>query len=244
MNMTTDPELLTRLAQLGFTEGAYKITPHNMMRRHMARRLSESFRDIPHFSLFGAIPADPAQDWRRVASERDVRVSLNDILLAAAGRALRDVPAMNVSYVPEGMIEHGGADVALAVAVKAGVVAPIVRGADVKEMTALAEETRSLIERARAMKLKPEEYQGGSLTISNLGMYGVASFTSIVNPPQSAILSVGAVEERLAMHDGVVMSTRVMAVTLTCDHRAVDGAIAAQWLNAFRARLETLDWAG
>lgn len=242
--MSANSELAIRLAQLGLSEGAYKLTQHSMMRRHMARRLSESFRDIPHFSLFAAIHAEPIQAWRRAASMRGERVSMNDILVPAAGRALRDVPAMNMSYVPEGMIEHVGADVAFAVAIKAGVVAPIVRNADVKGVAAVAEESRGLIDRARAMKLKSEEYQGGVLTISNLGMFGVSSFTSILNPPQSAILSVGAAQERVIARDGVAVVAPMIEVTLTSDHRAIDGAIAAQWLNAFRARVENLDWVG
>jgi len=239
-----NPDLAEKLAAFGFAEGEYTLRPHSMMRRAIARRLSEAVREAPQFSLFASIEMEAATAWRAEKGRSGQKISLNDLIVAASARALADTPEANVSYLPEGMVEHAHADVAIAVAVKAGVVAPIIRRAGQKSPSEIGAEARVLVERAKAMKLKPEDYVGGALTVSNLGMFGVSSFTSIVTPPQSAILSVGAVEERAIARDGVLLPAQLMSVTLTCDHRAIDGAIGGRWLRAFRARLGDLAWAG
>ena len=170
--------------------------------------------------------------------ESGVKVSVNDLVIKAAALALRQVPQANASYSPEGIALHHHADIAVAVAIDGGLITPIVRSAELKGVAQIAEEMKDLAERARSRKLKPAEFQGGTFSISNLGMFGVRSFASIINAPQGAILSVGAGEKRAVVRGDQLAVATVMSITLTCDHRAMDGAIGARWLQAFRALIE------
>jgi pyruvate dehydrogenase E2 component (dihydrolipoamide acetyltransferase) len=212
------------------------------MRRTVARRLTESFRDIPHFPLDVDIEIDALLATRTsinaMLAAEGAKVSVNDMVIKAAAVALRRVPDANASFSPEGIAYHHHADIAVAVAIDGGLITPIVRAAETKGVAQIAGEMKDLAERARNRKLKPEEYLGGTFSISNLGMFGIRSFSSIINPPQGAILSVGVGERRAVVRGDAVAIATVMSVTLTCDHRVVDGAIGARWLAAFKALIE------
>jgi len=230
------------LEQLGIAPGSYDLVPLDGMKRTIARRMTESFRDVPHFPLAIDLEIDRLLEARtriNALLEPDgVKVSVNDFVIKAAALALRRVPDANASYTPDGIAMHHHADVAMAVAIDGGLITPIIRAAETKGLAEIAKETKDLAERARARKLKPDEYQGGTFSVSNLGMFGIRSFASIINEPQGAILSVGAGEKRpVARGDQLAVAT-VMSVTLTCDHRVVDGAIGARFLAAFKAMIE------
>ena len=167
-----------------------------------------------------------------------VKVSVNDMVIKAAAVALTQVREANASYTPEGIAMHHHADIAMAVAVPGGLITPIIRAAETKGLAQIATEAKDLAERARTKKLKPAEFQGGTFSVSNLGMFGIKSFASIINEPQGAILSVGAGEKRPIVRNGALAIATVMSVTLTCDHRVVDGATGARWLAAFKPLLE------
>ena len=230
------------LAQLGYPEDSYTLVPLDGMRRTVARRLTESARDIPHFPLTIDVEIDALLAARsRINSllePRGIKVSVNDLVIKAAALALKQVPEANASFTPEGIALHRHADISMAVAVDGGLITPILRKAEQKGLAEIALEAKDLAERARNRKLKPEEFQGGTFSISNLGMFGIRQFGSIINPPQGAILSVGAGEARAVVRDGQVIIRTLMTVTLTCDHRVIDGAIGARWLAAFRALIE------
>jgi len=236
------PAPAASLAQLGYAEDSYTLLPLDGMRRTVARRLTESARDIPHFPLTIDVEIDALLAARtRINSllePRGIKVSVNDLVIKAAALALRQVPEANASFTPEGIALHRHADISMAVAVDGGLITPIIRKAEQKGLAEIALEAKDLAERARNRKLKPEEFQGGTFSISNLGMFGIRQFGSIINPPQGAILSVGAGEARAVVRDGQVSIRTLMTVTLTCDHRVIDGAIGARWLAAFRALIE------
>ena len=216
-----------------------ELVAHSAMRRTIAARLSEAKREIPHFYLDVECEITPLLAARkRVNAEGDVKLSVNDFVLAATARALREIPAMNVSWTDEGMLHHASVDVAVAVATEGGLVTPIVRGADRLGLAGLAAQVRELAERARARKLRPAEYQGGSFAVSNLGMYGIRSVYAIVNPPHAGILGVGAGEQRPIVREGELAVGTLMRCTLSADHRAVDGAVGAEWLAAFKRLIE------
>lgn len=226
------------LALLGIVPGSYDLLPLSGIRRVVAKRLTEAARDIPHFPLVVHIRMQPLLDARAAYDAGAAgKVSVNDFLIAAAARALVAVPEANASFTAHGIVRHHHADIAVAVAIDGGLITPIVRSAETKTVREIAVETRDLADRGRRMRLKPDEYNGGSFCISNLGMYGISSFGSILNPPHGAILSVGAVEDRVVPVNGVPGVAPVMTVTLTCDHRAIDGAIGARWLQAFAAAI-------
>ena len=236
------PAPAASLAQLGYPEDSYTLVPLDGMRRTVARRLTESARDIPHFPLTVDVEIDALLAARsRINSllePRGIKVSVNDLVIKAAALALKQVPEANASFTPEGIALHRHADISMAVAVDGGLITPILRKAEQKGLAEIALEAKDLAERARNRKLKPEEFQGGTFSISNLGMFGIRQFGSIINPPQGAILSVGAGEARAVVRDGQVIIRTLMTVTLTCDHRVIDGAIGARWLAAFRALIE------
>ena len=236
------PAPAASLAQLGYAEDSYTLVPLDGMRRTVARRLTESARDIPHFPLTIDVEIDALLAARsRINSllePRGIKVSVNDLVIKAAALALKQVPEANASFTPEGIALHRHADISMAVAVDGGLITPIIRKAEQKGLAEIALEAKDLAERARNRKLKPEEFQGGTFSISNLGMFGIRQFGSIINPPQGAILSVGAGEARAVVRDGQVVIRTLMTVTLTCDHRVIDGAIGARWLAAFRALIE------
>ena len=204
--------------------------------------MSDSFRDVPHFPLTIDLEIDGLLAGRAkinaMLEKQGVKVSVNDLVIKAAAIALKQVPEANASYSPEGIAMHHNADIAMAVAIDGGLITPIIRKAETKGLAQIAVEAKDLAERARTRKLKPEEFQGGTFSISNLGMMGIKSFNSIINEPQGAILSVGAGEQRPVVKNGQLAIATVMSVTLTCDHRVVDGAIGARWLQAFKVLIE------
>jgi pyruvate dehydrogenase E2 component (dihydrolipoamide acetyltransferase) len=170
--------------------------------------------------------------------ENALRISVNDFVIKAAAVALREVPEANVIWTEDALLKLGSVDIAVAVATDGGLITPIIRNADQMSIAAISSSMKSLAARARENRLKPEEFQGGGFSISNLGMFGVKSFSAIINPPQSAILAVGAAERRAIERDGALAFATIMSVTLSVDHRAVDGAIGARWLAAFKVAVE------
>jgi len=230
------------LSQMGIPDGSYDLIPLDGMRKTVARRMTESFRDVPHFPLTLDLNIDALLAARTkingMLEPQGVKVSVNDLVIKAAAIALKQVPEANASYSPEGIAMHHHADIAMAVAIEGGLITPIIRSAELKGLAQIASEAKDLAARARSKKLKPEEFQGGTFSISNLGMFGIKAFASIINEPQGAILSVGVGEKRaVVMGDQLAIAT-VMTVTLTCDHRVVDGAVGARWLQAFKALIE------
>ena len=227
---------------MGIKPGSYDLVPLDGMRKVIARRLTDSFRDVPHFPLTIDLEIDGLLQARgriNALLEKDgVKVSVNDLVIKAAAMALKRVPEANASFTPEGIALHHHADVAMAVAIDGGLITPIIFAAETKSLAQIARESKDLAARARERKLKPEEFQGGTFSVSNLGMFGIKTFASIINEPQGAILSVGAGEQRPVVRAGQLAVGTVMSVTLTCDHRVVDGAIGARWLQAFKAFVE------
>jgi pyruvate dehydrogenase E2 component (dihydrolipoamide acetyltransferase) len=218
----------------------YTERPLNAMRRVIARRLTESKQTVPHFYLTIDSEIDALLKIRAElnAKSKAYRISVNDFVIRAAALALRQVPAANASWSDEAILLWDSVDIAVAVALDDGLITPIVRAADRKGLAAIANETKDLVERARAGKLKLEEFQGGTFSISNLGMYGVREFAAVINPPHGGILAVGAGQQRPVVKDGALTVATVMSCTLSCDHRAVDGAVGAQFLAAFRGLVE------
>ncbi len=237
-----EPRQVLSLEQMGIKPGSYDLTPLDGMRKVIARRLTDSFRDVPHFPLTIDLEIDGLLEARgrinALLDKEGVKVSVNDLVIKAAAMALKRVPEANASFTPEGIALHHHADVAMAVAIDGGLITPIIFAAETKSLAQIARESKDLAARARERKLKPEEFQGGTFSVSNLGMFGIKSFASIINEPQGAILSVGAGEQRPVVRKGQLAVGTVMSVTLTCDHRVVDGAIGARWLQAFRAYVE------
>ena len=230
------------LEQMGIPPGSYDLVKLDIMSKTIAKRMTASFRDIPHFPLTVDLEIDRLLEARvkinGALEKQGVKVSVNDLVIKAAAMALKAVPEANASYSPEGFAMHHHADIAVAVALEKGLITPIVRAAETKSLAQIAVEMKDLAQRARDRKLKPEEFQGGTFSISNLGMFGIKSFASIINEPQGAIMSVGAGEKRpVARGDSLAVAT-VMTVTLTCDHRVVDGAIGARFLQAFKGFIE------
>ena len=235
------PRQVLSLEQMGIAPGSYDLVPLDGMKRTIARRMTESFRDVPHFPLTIDIEIDALLAARSKINGmlgNEARVSVNDMLIKAAAVALKRQPDANASYTPEGIAHHHHADIAVAVAIEGGLITPIVRSAETKGLAEIAVEMKDLAERARTRKLKPEEFQGGTFSISNLGMFGIKSFASIINEPQGAILSVGVGEKRPVVRGDELAVATVMTVTLTCDHRVVDGAVGARWLTVFKALVE------
>ena len=237
-----EPRQVQSLEQMGIKPGSYDLVPLDGMRKVIAKRLTDSFRDIPHFPLTIDLEIDGLLEARsRINALLDkdgVKVSVNDLVIKASAMALKRVPEANASFTPEGIALHHHADVAMAVAIDGGLITPIIFAAETKSLAQISREAKDLAARARDRKLKPEEFQGGTFSVSNLGMFGIKSFASIINEPQGAILSVGAGEQRPVVRKGQLAVGTVMSVTLTCDHRVVDGAIGARWLQAFKAFVE------
>jgi pyruvate dehydrogenase E2 component (dihydrolipoyllysine-residue acetyltransferase) len=224
--------------------GGVTELPLSNMRKVIARRLTESKQTVPHFYLTLDCTLDALLKLRTELNGRagaDYKLSVNDFVIKAAAIALRKVPEANVSFGGDKIYQYQDVDVGVAVAIKEGLVTPVIRRADQKGLVAISTEMKDMAARARdpgGMKLKPEEYQGGSLSISNLGMYGVREFAAVINPPQAGILAVGAGEQRPVVRDGALAIATVMSATLSIDHRAVDGALGAQLLAAFKAIIE------
>jgi pyruvate dehydrogenase E2 component (dihydrolipoamide acetyltransferase) len=236
------PRAHLSLEQQGIPAGSYDLVPLDGMRKTIARRLTDSFRDVPHFPLVIDLEIDALLAARakinHLLEGQGVKVSVNDIIIKACAVALKRVPEANASYTPEGIAMHHHADIAVAVAIDGGLITPIVRAAETKGLAQISAEVKDLAARAKSKKLKPEEFQGGTFSVSNLGMFGIKQFASIINEPQGAIMSVGAGEQRPVVKDGQLAVATVMTVTLTCDHRVVDGAIGAKFLAAFKPLIE------
>ncbi len=237
-----EPRKVQSLEQMGIPAGSYDLVPLDGMRKVIARRMTESFRDIPHFPLTVDIELDNLLAARAkintALESRGVKVSVNDMIIKAVALALKAVPEANASYTPEGIALHHNADVAVAVAIDGGLITPIVRKAETKSLAEISTEMKDLAQRARDRKLKPEEFQGGTFSVSNLGMFGIKTFTSILNEPQGCIMSVGAGEPRAVVKNGQLAVATVMSVTLTCDHRVVDGSIGAKFIGVFKPLIE------
>jgi pyruvate dehydrogenase E2 component (dihydrolipoyllysine-residue acetyltransferase) len=218
----------------------YHEQPLTAMRRTIARRLVESKQTIPHFYMSVDCEIDALLKIRAElnAKSDDYKISVNDFVIRAAALALRRVPAANASWSEEAILLWDRVDISVAVALDDGLITPIVKSADQKGLAAIARETRDLAARARAGKLKLEEFQGGTFSISNLGMYGIREFAAVINPPHGAILAVGAGEQRPVVKDGALAVATMMSCTLSCDHRVVDGATGAQFLAAFKQLVE------
>lgn len=233
------------LNKLGYNAAHYSLKKMDGMRKTIARRMTESFRDVPHFPLSIDLEIDRLLATRKALNSEyerrgaKVKISVNDMLIRASAMALMNEPEANASYTAEGLAYHHNADIAVAVAIEGGLITPVIREAQNKDFTIISEEMKDLASRARERKLKPEEYSGGTFSISNLGMFGIKSFGSIINEPQGMILSIGAGVEQAIVKDGKIVSANIMNVTLTCDHRVVDGATGAKWLQAFRHYVET-----
>jgi len=230
------------LTAAGIAAGiAHHVVPHTSMRRAIARRLTESKQQVPHFYLTLDCEIDALlklrADLNAKAPEKGegvYKLSVNDFVIRAAAAALRRVPAANAAWSDEGIVMFDAVDISVAVAIPGGLITPIIRNAESKSLSTISNEMKDLAARARTRKLKPQEYQGGTSSVSNLGMFGISHFTAVINPPQSTILAVGASEERAVVRNGKVEAAHIMSVTMSCDHRAIDGALGAELIGAFR----------
>jgi pyruvate dehydrogenase E2 component (dihydrolipoamide acetyltransferase) len=229
-----------------FEDGSYEVIPHDGMRRTIAQRLAASW-SVPHFFLtmdcdIGKLLA--AREEINAAAPKDrenkpaYKLSVNDFVIKAMAIALQRIPNANVSWTESGMLKHRHSDIGVAVAMPGGLITPIIRKAETKSLSTISGEMKDFAARARARKLKPEEYQGGTSAVSNLGMYGIKDFTAVINPPHATILAVGTSEERAVVRNGKIGIAHIMSVTLSCDHRAVDGALGAELIGAFKMLIE------
>ncbi|MDP2620247.1 MAG: pyruvate dehydrogenase complex dihydrolipoamide acetyltransferase [Hyphomicrobiales bacterium] len=230
-----------------YAPGTYEALPHDGMRKTIARRLVQSKRDIPHYYLNADCQLDALIKLRRELNAQapkgadanpEYRLSVNDFLIKALALALQKVPMANATWTENARLIHKHSDVGVAVALPDGLITPVIRNAELKTISAISAEMKDLALRARSKKLKPEEYQGGTTTLSNLGMYGVDGFTAVINPPHATILAVGAGAERPVVRSGRIAIATVMTATLSCDHRVVDGALGADLLRAFKSYVE------
>ena len=217
----------------------YSTIPHTSMRKAIARRLTESKSTIPHFYLNADCAVDELLALRKKINESSqVKISVNDMVVRAVAAAFEDVPDANVVWGPDAMIKYESVDISIAVSTEGGLLTPVIRGVEKRSLSNIARTITDLAERSRAGKLRQEELNGGSFAVTNLGMFGTSSFSAILNPPQSGILAVGAASPKAVVVDGKIIIVTIMSVTLSADHRAVDGALAAQWLAAFKIRIE------
>jgi pyruvate dehydrogenase E2 component (dihydrolipoamide acetyltransferase) len=229
-----------------FEEGSYELVKHDNMRKTIAKRLVEAKQTIPHFYVSVDCELDALlklrQDLNSAAPRKDdkpaYKLSVNDLVIKALALALRDVPDANVSWTDDAMVKHKHVDVGVAVSIPGGLITPIIRDAELKTLSAISNEMRDLGKRAKERKLQPQEYQGGTTAVSNMGMMGVKDFSAVVNPPHATILAVGAGEQRPVVKDGALAIAQVMTVTLSTDHRCVDGALGAELLAAFKGYIE------
>jgi pyruvate dehydrogenase E2 component (dihydrolipoamide acetyltransferase) len=230
-----------------FEEGSYEVVPHDGMRRTIAQRLTQSTQTVPHFYLtmdcnIGKLLAAREELNGSAPKNKDgkpaYKLSVNDFVIKALAVALQRIPDTNVSWTEAGMLRHKHSDVGVAVAMQGGLITPIIRKAEAKSLSTISNEMKDFARRARDRKLKPGEYQGGTTAVSNLGMYGIKDFTAVINPPHATILAVGASEERAIVKDGRIEIANMMSVTLSCDHRAIDGALGAELLGAFKSLIE------
>lgn len=224
-----------------YEPGSYEEIPLDNMRKTIARRLTQAMQEIPHFYLSIDCELDELLKIRKALNGQTkdgVKLSVNDFLIRAAALALAKVPEANVSFAGDALLRHKHSDIGIAVAIEGGLITPIIRHAETKGLSEISIETKSLVERARTKKLKPSEFEGGSFSISNLGMFGIDNFTAVINPPQAAILAVGRGVERSVVKNSKLEVATMMTVTMSCDHRAIDGALGATFLQAFKAYVE------
>ncbi|MGH6811898.1 MAG: pyruvate dehydrogenase complex dihydrolipoamide acetyltransferase [Methylocella sp.] len=230
-----------------FVPGSFEEIPHDSMRKTIARRLVEASRTIPHFCLIADCNLDALLSLREAVNaaapktsegKPAYKISVNDFIVKALALALIRVPDANVTWTESAMLKHKHADVGVAVAIPGGLITPTVRAAENKTLSVISSEMKDFSARARARKLRPEEYEGGSSTVSNLGMFGIKSFSAIINPPQATVLAVGTAEPRIIVKEGTPAVATMMSVTLSCDHRAVDGVLGANLLAAFKDLIE------
>jgi pyruvate dehydrogenase E2 component (dihydrolipoamide acetyltransferase) len=241
------PAPTDELIKRNFAAGSFEEIPHDSMRKTIARRLVEASRTIPHFYLAADCNIDALTNLREAinaAAPKDkegkpaYKISVNDFIIKALALALIRVPDANVTWTETAMLKHKHADIGVAVAIPGGLITPIVRAAETKSLSVISSEMKDFSTRARARKLRPEEYEGGSSTVSNLGMFGTKSFSAIINPPHATVLAVGAADQRLIVKEGGPAVATMMSVTLSCDHRAVDGVLGAKLLAAFKDLIE------
>jgi pyruvate dehydrogenase E2 component (dihydrolipoamide acetyltransferase) len=230
-----------------FAEGSYELVPHDNMRKTIARRLTESKQNVPHFYVTVDTDLDALLALREQingSAPKDAdgkpvyKISVNDMVIKAMALALKKVPGANASWTDGGMLVHKVVDVGVAVSIPGGLITPVVRNADAKSLSTISNEMKDLAKRARDRKLKPEEYQGGTTSVSNLGMFGVKDFAAIINPPHATILAVGAGIQQPVVRGGEIKIATIMSVTLSTDHRVVDGALGAELLQAFKGYIE------
>ncbi|WP_454700689.1 pyruvate dehydrogenase complex dihydrolipoamide acetyltransferase [Agrobacterium burrii] len=229
-----------------FEQGSYELVPHDGMRKVIAKRLVESKQTVPHFYVSVDCELDTLLALRAqlnaAAPEKDgkpaYKLSVNDMVIKALALSLRDVPDANVSWTESAMVKHKHADVGVAVSIPGGLITPIIRKAEEKSLSTISNEMKDYGKRAKERKLKPEEYQGGTTAVSNMGMMGVKSFSAVINPPHATILAVGAGEQRAVVKNGEIKIANVMTVTLSTDHRCVDGALGAELIGAFKRYIE------
>ncbi|CAN5473820.1 pyruvate dehydrogenase complex dihydrolipoamide acetyltransferase [soil metagenome] len=238
----SDPQILGL-----YKEGDYQSVPHDSMRRTIAQRLTAATNSMPTFYL--TVDCDlgklnSAREEINAAAGKNAdgkplyKLSVNDFVIKAMGIALQKIPEANVSWTEAAMLRHKHSDIGVAVALPFGLITPIIRQAEIKTLSAISAEMKDLAARAKGKKLKPNEYQGGSSSVSNLGMYGIKDFTAVINPPQSSILAVGTSEDRAVVRNGQIVAASMMSVTLSCDHRAIDGALGAELITAFKKLIE------
>lgn len=229
-----------------FEEGSYELEPHDGMRKTIAKRLQESKQTIPHFYVSVDCQLDALLKLRgelnssapRKDDKPAYKLSVNDMVIKALALALRDVPDANVSWTDTAMVKHKHSDVGVAVSIPGGLITPIIRKAEQKSLSTISNEMKDYGKRAKERKLKPEEYQGGTTAVSNMGMMGVSNFAAVVNPPHATILAVGAGEKRVIVKNDEMVIAQMMTVTLSTDHRCVDGALGAELLGAFKSYIE------
>ncbi|MFD2180763.1 pyruvate dehydrogenase complex dihydrolipoamide acetyltransferase [Rhodoplanes azumiensis] len=230
-----------------YPEGSYEFVPHDQMRRIIAQRLQVAKQTIPHFYLTVTCTIDgllAAREAVNAAAPKDQdgkpawKLSVNDFVIKALAMGLKTVPDANVTWTEAGLLKHKSADVAVAVAIPGGLITPVVRNADTKSLSVISAEMKDFATRARARRLKPEEYQGGATAVSNLGMYGIEEFAAVINPPHATILAVGAGAQVPVVKDGAIAVATQMKITLSTDHRAVDGALGAEFLGAVKRFVE------
>ena len=230
-----------------FEPGSYEVIPHDGMRRTIAQRLTASVQTVPHFYLtmdcdIGKLLA--AREKINASAPKDkekkplYKLSVNDFVIKAMAVALQRIPNCNVSWTEGGMLKHKHSDIGVAVAMPGGLITPIIRKAETLPLSVISSQMKDFAARARARKLKPDEYQGGTTAVSNLGMYGISHFTAVINPPHASILAVGTSEERAVVRGGKIEIAHMMSVTLSCDHRAIDGALGAELIGAFKMLIE------
>ena len=230
-----------------YDEGKYESIPHDSMRRTIAQRLTAATNSMPTFyltvdcdlgKLNSAGEEINAAAGKGKAGKPLYKLSVNDFVIKAMALALQKIPEANVSWTEAAMLRHKHSDIGVAVALPFGLITPIIRQAEIKTLSAISAEMKDLAARAKGKKLKPNEYQGGTSSVSNLGMYGIKDFTAVINPPQSSILAVGTSEDRAVVRNGQIVAASMMSVTLSCDHRAIDGALGAELITAFKKLIE------